>query len=280
MTRSTSIEWTHHTWNPFVGCTINTAGCTNCYAMHQAWRLEHNFGVKHYQGTTAKKSGHPYWTGKINMASEKVLAKPGKIKRPSLIFVNSMSDFFHENATDIMRVHALCIMAINDQHIYQILTKRPENIQPFLDRTGWTFQDHVWIGATVEHSKTAHRIDTLRRVPAHTHFLSVEPLIYPGLGRVDLKGMDWVIVGGESGTGARPMLPIYVREIRDQCIEAKVPFFFKQWGHYRNNPIIQKIPKICEAGYVKTYDPQGKGGSLLDDKHWKQFPGVAACLSA
>ena len=151
--RSTGIEWTEHTWNPFVGCTIHTAGCTNCYAMRAAMRLQ-EFGMESYRGVAKLANGKPVWTGKINRSSEAQMRKPFKIKKPSLIFVNSMSDFFHEGADDDWRLEALQVMA-KTRHQYQVLTKRPENIAPFIDRLNGAkfsnfhfaaFPPNVWIG--------------------------------------------------------------------------------------------------------------------------------------
>lgn len=276
--RSTGIEWTEHTWNPFVGCTIHTAGCTNCYAMRTALRLQ-DFGMESYAGVARLANGAPVWTGKINRATEAQMRKPFKIKKPSLIFVNSMSDFFHEGAKDEWRLDALAVMA-KTPHQYQVLTKRPENIALFLARvnvpasclTLTAFPRNVWIGATVERADCVHRIDTLRRVPATIRFLSVEPLI-AAVGPMDLTGIHWVILGGESGPAARPMMPSWARDVRDQCIAQKVPLFFKQWGKAWNNPIFATAPKsVTGSQWVEQNDPNGKGGSLLDGREWKEYP--------
>jgi protein gp37 len=268
--RSTGIEWTEHTWNPFVGCTIHTAGCTNCYAMRAAHRLQ-EIGVASYADVTKRVSGHAVWTGRVNRATDAAFTKPFKIKKPSLIFVNSMSDFFHDGARDRWRLDALDVMR-RTAHQYQVLTKRPEAIAPFLERTAALIPPNVWVGATVERGDCVHRIDTLRRVPAAIRFLSVEPLIAP-IGPMDLTGIHWVILGGESGPGARPMEASWARDVRDQCRAQRVPFFFKQWGKASNNPISSAAPRgSTPSMWVERRDPVGKGGSLLDGVTWKDYP--------
>jgi protein gp37 len=268
--RSTGIEWTEHTWNPTVGCTIHTAGCTNCYAMRTAYRLQ-QFGIESYQGVAKMAGGQPVWTGRVNRATDAAFLKPFKIKKPSLIFVNSMSDFFHESVHDHWRLEALEIMRMTP-HQYQVLTKRPEAIAPFLARMRVKFSENIWIGATIERADVAHRIDTLRAVPASILFLSIEPLIGP-VGPMDLTGIHWVILGGESGPGARPMEATWARDVRDQCKAQKVPLFFKQWGKASNNPLWAQAPAgFRRAAWVEQHDPVGKGGSLLDGKDWKAYP--------
>lgn len=281
--RSTGIEWTEHTWNPFVGCTIHTAGCTNCYAMRAALRLQ-EFGMESYRGVAKQANGIPVWTGRINRSSDAQMRKPFKIKTPSLIFVNSMSDFFHEAADDAWRLEALQVMH-KTPHQYQVLTKRPENIAPFLARINDSeffrfeaFPRNVWIGATVERADCVHRIETLRQVPATIRFLSIEPLIGP-IGPMDLTEIHWVILGGESGPGARPMEARWARHVRDQCIDQKVPLFFKQWGRDANNPLCWDMPKgTTVTQWIAKHDPNGKGGSLLDGREWKNYPKLARSI--
>lgn len=275
--RTTGIEWTEHTWNPFVGCSIHTAGCTNCYAMPQADRIIRMGTSASYIGTIRhSRNGTPIWTGKINKASPQTMRKPFAIAQPSIIFVNSMSDFFHENARDEWRTEALGVMAATP-HQYQVLTKRPENIQRYLDAVDLpVFPANVWIGATVERGEFNHRIDTLRAVPATIRFLSVEPLIGDP-ERMDLAGIHWVIAGGESGPGARPMEPDWVRAVRDQCAEQRVPFFLKQWGIPENNPIYRAaiargMTKPAALAMLAKLDPVGKGGSKLDGREHKDYP--------
>ena len=271
---ATTIEWTEFTWNPFVGCSIVSAGCTNCYAMRMARRLEEGFGVAAYQGTTQKSKAGPVWTGKTNRSSDQVMRRPLGLRKPTLIFVNSMSDFWNPDADDAWRAEALDIMWQTPRHEYQVLTKRPQHIRPIMKRMGVAkLPPNFWLGATVEDHRVVDRIDLLREVEAEVRFLSVEPMTAP-LGKVDLTGIHWVITGGESGPGARPMKADWVREVRDQCVAAKVPHFFKQFGRPQNNPLWEEARAHGEdpVVYVKTIDPDGKGGSMLDDVYWKEYP--------
>lgn len=269
MTRTTEIEWTEHTWNPFVGCSIHTAGCTNCYAMRQAARIQAFGTVPHYDGVTAKVNGRHVWTGRLNRSSDRAMSKPLSIAGSALIFVNSMSDFFHESADDEWRLDAMDIMRRCPQHTFQILTKRPENIGPFLLRTAAAFPDNAWIGTTVEHAATKHRIETLRGVPSAVRFISFEPLV-GAVGDLDLDGIHWAITGGESGPRARRCNPEWAREIADWCDLYEVPMFHKQWGTYASNPL------VCEDGMTATdaaaIDAHGKGGSMLDGLLVKNWP--------
>lgn len=265
------IEWTTCTWNPFVGCSKKSSGCRNCYAMGTAlWQA--GFGRKQYEDVADRKGGKPVWTGKINRAPDNIVEIPLNRKVPTLYFICSMSDFFHPNASDDLRLEVLDIIEQCPQHTFQILTKRPENIVPFLERNDVEWPDNVWIGTTVEDRRAKKRIIILQEVPATNKFLSIEPLL-EDLGKLRLDGVDWVIVGGESGKGARPMQASWVRRIQKQCRMARVPFFFKQWGVPENNPIALSTPpgtKVAE--WVKQQDPIGKGGSLLDGKHYKPNP--------
>lgn len=272
--RSTAISWTQHTINPFVGCSIVSPGCTNCYAMRVAQRLE-SFGQPSYQGTTRTANGNPIWSGRINRASAATMRKPFAIKEPSIFFVNSMSDYFHPAALDAWRIEFLGVMAACDHHQFQVLTKRPENILPFLERHTIALPRNVWIGATVERHDFNHRIDILRRVPAHIRFLSIEPLIGDP-GEMDLTDIQWVILGGESGPGARAMKLEWARSVRDQCLEQGVPLYFKQFGLSSNNPIYHEPPdKRCSltgAARVSKLDPNEKGGCTLDGRQWHEYP--------
>lgn len=279
MSRTTEIEWTEHTWNPFAGCNIHSAGCENCYAMRQAYRIAEFGTAPHYQGLTRKtRTGRIVWTGKVHRASDAGMRKPLGIKPASMIFVNSMSDFFHENAQDAWRLEALDIMRRCPRHVFQVLTKRPEHIAPFLARTGAHFPDNLWLGVTVEHADTTHRIDTLRAVPAATRFVSFEPLV-GSVGAVDLSDIHWAITGGESGPGARACDADWIREIRDQCQAQGVAHFFKQWGVATNNPLWHTAPAGRRpADWVTEQDPVGKGGSLIDGRDWKEFPDHQASL--
>lgn len=220
-----TIEWTDATWNPVAGCTVLTAGCTNCYAMRMAARLD-AMRVPKYQGLT-RKSGERYvWTGAVSL-DEGALDAPLAWRKPRLIFVNSMSDLFQDAvpAEFIQRVWAT--MAETPQHTYQILTKRPERmaeITPDLQ-----LLSNVWLGTSVENGAVLDRLDHLRRTPAAVRFVSFEPLIGSVAG-ADMTDLHWAIVGGESGPRARPMAEEWVDEIHDLCIDAGAAFFFKQWG--------------------------------------------------
>lgn len=268
--RTTGIEWTEHTWNPVVGCTLQSAGCTNCYAMRQAYRLEHAFRQKAYQGTTTKVNGNPVWTGKLNQGSAAARRKPHELGPPAIIFVNSMSDMFHPDMPDAWRDEAFGTMRDVPRHRYQVLTKRPDvAVRYYHDRPWLHDLPQIWIGTSVESGKVAHRIDRLRAVPAAVRFLSVEPLI-ARLGPVDLTGIHWVITGGESGPGARPMEADWVREVRDQCLEQGVAFFHKQHGVYANHPEVQARRWTLQDAAER--DQHGKGGALLDGRLWREMP--------
>lgn len=222
-----SIEWTDATWNPVAGCAIVSAGCTFCYAMRMAARLE-AMGVKKYKGLTRKSGGRAKWTGKIR-TDKKSLNAPLLWKRPRKVFVNSMSDLFHPDVPVAFIRRVWSVMATADQHVYQILTKRPERMAEVLRTGDFPVLKNVWLGTSVENNAVVNRIDDLRLVPAAVRFVSFEPLI----GTVDqakLQNIHWAIVGGESGPKARPMDPNWVDEIKDLCDETGTAFFFKQWG--------------------------------------------------
>lgn len=270
--RQTGIEWTTATWNPFVGCSIKSEGCHNCYAMSLAYRLE-AMGQKSYEGTAKIVNGKKVWTGKINRSSQSVWVKPARVKEPSIFFVNSMSDFFHKDAPYEWQLEAMNIMKSLNRHQFQVLTKRPELILAFLEKSKWdAFPNNVWIGATVENERAKDRIELIKNIPAKIKFLSIEPLI-GSIGKVSFKGIDWVITGGESGPGARSMDANWIREVRDQCLNDKVPHFFKQYGIPENNPLFAEAPiGISGAAWVYKNDPQGKGGSMIDGKYFKEMP--------
>jgi protein gp37 len=214
MATNSKIEWTDATWNPVRGCTKISPGCKHCYAERFAERFR---GVK----------GHPFAQGfDLRLVPEK-LNEPLRWKRPQRIFVNSMSDLFHDDVplTYIKRVFA--VMKHADWHQYQVLTKRAERLEEVSSQLPWA--PNIWMGVSVENKDYLWRIDHLRRTKAHIKFLSLEPLLGP-MGKISLPGIDWVIVGGESGPGARPMEASWVEDIKDQCLRASVAFFFKQWG--------------------------------------------------
>ncbi|MFK5977905.1 MAG: DUF5131 family protein [Rhizobiaceae bacterium] len=222
-----SIEWTDKTWNPVAGCSIMTAGCTNCYAMRMAARLE-AMGVDKYKGLTRKSGGRAVWTGKVN-CDDNSLDAPLAWKKPNKIFVNSMSDLFHEGVSAEFVAKVWAVMEKTPQHTYQILTKRPDRMRDILLSNDIPKLPNVWLGTSVEDKRVSNRIDDLKEVPAIVRFVSFEPLI-GSVGSINLRGIDWAIIGGESGPKSRPMEKQWIEEIRLACIPAKTAFFFKQWG--------------------------------------------------
>ena len=223
------IEWTDATWNPVAGCTPVSAGCANCYAARMAYRLAHmpNGTGEKYRGTARRsRGGTPVFTGAIRLDYE-ALELPYRWRLPRIIFVNSMSDLFHEDVPVAFIRKAFAVMEDNPQHTFQVLTKRPERALEAAPDLPWPA--HVWLGTSVENRSVLERVRILQRIPAARRFLSCEPLLGP-LPRIPLKGIDWVIVGGESGPGARPMQREWVIQIREQCHRKNVAFFFKQWG--------------------------------------------------
>lgn len=247
MATNSKIEWTEATWNPVAGCTILSPGCTNCYAMRLASRLA-VMGQDKYVGTTRVSGGRPKWNGKVktDFASLEI---PRRWKKGRLVFVNSMSDLFHESIPLSFIRAVFEVMESTPRHTYQVLTKRAERLEELSKKLRWP--DNVWMGVSVESEEYTYRIDHLRRTKARVRFLSLEPLLGP-LDSLDLRGVHWAIAGGESGPGARPMSKDWVRSIRDQCIQANVPFHFKQWGG-RNKK---------------------KTGRVLDGRTWDQRPRV------
>ena len=238
MAQITEIEWTDATWNPVTGCTKIGPGCDNCYAARFAERWR---GIE----------GHPYeqgfdlrlWLDRIDL--------PIRWRKPRLIFVNSMSDLFQTEVPIEFIDAVFHTMERADHHIYQVLTKRSSLMRRYVNRryAGTQASDHIWLGVSIEDRGHSRRLEHLRQTHAKTRFVSFEPLL-GSIGPVDLDGIDWVIVGGESGPKARAMDPKWPREIRDQCIQQGVAFFFKQWGGAR--------PK--------------SGGRLLDGETWDDFP--------
>ena len=224
----TTIEWTDATWNPVAGCTVLSPGCTNCYAMRMAARLE-AMGMDKYRGLTRKSGGRAKWTGKIRL-DRAALAVPARWKRPRRIFVNSMSDLFHASVPADFVLEVWDVMASTPWHTYQILTKRPDRMAEITRNL--TRLPNVWLGTSVESADYLERIDQLRPVKAVVRFISFEPLL-GSVAEANLKGIQWVIVGGESGPRARPMLEPWVDEIEARCRDAGTSFFFKQWGGVR-----------------------------------------------
>ena len=227
--QSSKIEWTESTWNPVRGCTRVSEGCRFCYAERIAARFSGE-GMA-YEGLAENTKAGPRWTQQVRLV-EKLLDEPLKWKKPRRIFVNSMSDLFHEKIELDYIQKVFDVMRRADKHQFQVLTKRAERLLKYSSKLPWP--PNVWMGVSVEDNSMTHRIDALRQTDAHIKFLSLEPLL-GALPNLALDEIDWVIVGGESGPGAREMKKKWVIDIRDQCADAKVPFFFKQWGGRRKS---------------------------------------------
>ena len=238
MAASSRIEWTEQTWNPVTGCSKVSSGCKHCYAERMSIRLQ-AMGVDKYRDAF-RVATH-----------ERTLRDPLRWRKARLVFVNSMSDLFHEDVPGAFIESVFDVMRQAQRHTFQVLTKRPLRVVELGNRLDWPA--NAWLGVSVESERWLGRVDLLRRTGASIKFLSLEPLLGP-LPSLSLSEMDWVIAGGESGPGARPMKAEWVREIRDQCIEDDVPFFFKQWG-----------------GVFKK-----RAGRLLDGKTWNQMPAAIA----
>ncbi len=223
----TQIEWTDATWNPVAGCSIVTAGCTNCYAMQMASRLE-AMGVPKYEGLTRKSGKRTVWNGAVR-EDRAALAIPYSWRKPRKIFVNSMSDLFHEAVSQEFILDVWRVMRETPHHNYQILTKRPERMADVVSHAIPDVLPNVWLGTSVENADAVDRINHLRKVPASIRFISFEPLI-GSVGTVDLTGIQWAIVGGESGLNARPIRELWIDEIYALCGAYGTAFFFKQWG--------------------------------------------------
>ena len=238
-----AIEWTEQTWNPVTGCTKVSAGCKHCYAETMAHRLQ-AMGVAGYK-TGFKVATHP---DRLDI--------PLRRKKPTMYFVNSMSDLFHPKIRAAFVDKVMETIWETPHHTYQILTKRPARMFAYFhDRFG--VPPNAWVGASVENKRHGvPRIDELRYVDGRTRFLSVEPLL-ESIGVIDLTGIHWVIVGGESGPGARPMRPEWAIEVRDQCVAAGVPFFFKQWGAHGDDGVRRS---------KKT------NGRMLGGRTWDEMP--------
>lgn len=286
---STKIEWTEDTWNPVSGCTKISAGCKHCYAERMAIRL-------------AGRAGYPAKPNqfKVTLHPER-LEIPLHWRQPRRIFVNSMSDLFHEDVPISFIDDILSVIAACPQHTFQVLTKRPENMMeklykntletPFRELGGGDYLPNVWIGVSVEDQKTAdERIPWLLKTPAAVRFVSYEP----ALGLVDFigpwpktihdrdwllgdPGLDWIIAGGESGPGARPAHPDWFRSVRDQCQEAGVPFFFKQWGEWFPTYPFDKKPEgnlknhQWNSGVCAWKVGKNCAGRLLDGREWNEY---------
>lgn len=247
MAQKSDIEWTDATWNPTTGCDQTSPGCDNCYALTLAKRLK-AMGSERYQNDGDPRTSGPGF--KLTMHDD-VIDAPRRWKHPRLVFVNSMSDLFHEDVTEDFIKRVFAVMSETPQHTYQVLTKRTKRLKRIAPNLDWP--PNVWMGASVESAAYRFRIEHLRGVPAAVRFVSAEPLLGP-LGDVDLDGIDWVIAGGESGPRARPMDIAWGRDLRDQCVGQGVKFFFKQWGG--------RTPKA--------------GGRELDGRTWDDMPITAA----
>lgn len=334
MGQNSKIEWTDATWNPVRGCSVVSEGCRNCYAMQVAAR----FSGKNpktgedlaYAGLAYRNSSGAHWTGKVRMVDAH-LEDPIRWKRPRRIFVNSMSDLFHESLSETQIQNVFTVMEAAGHHVYQVLTKRPARMRDFVESfDSWlryaadtTFAQrfpNIWLGVSVEDQRTADaRIPLLLETPAAVRFISAEPL----LGPVDLSGpldnslmrstkgdwwthhgapqrLHWAIVGGESGHNARPLHPDWVRSLRDQCVAANVPFFFKQWGEWDGGGVfgsecddpcgrdVVALPDGTLTGTVWEPGPHLLGGQTihrvgkkaagrrLDGREWNEFPEVKA----
>lgn len=243
MADHSSIEWTEATWNPSTGCDRTSPGCDNCYALTLAKRLK-AMGVRQYQEDGDPRTSGPGFGLAIH---PDVLDLPRRWRNPRTIFVNSMSDLFHPGVPDDFIRQVFEVMTDTPRHTYQILTKRSHRLVALAPQLNWPA--NVWMGVTVESSNYRFRVRHLRQVPAHVRFLSLEPLIGP-MGTLDLDGIHWAIVGGESGKGHRPIQQEWITDIRDQCLQNDVAFFFKQWGG--------ATPKA--------------GGRLLEGRTWDDLP--------
>jgi protein gp37 len=242
MALQSSIEWTEATWNPVTGCSKISPGCKHCYAERMARRLQ--------------AIGHPHYRNGFQVAlHEDALDLPLRWKRPQAIFVNSMSDLYHRDVPLSFINKVFGVMHQAHWHRYQILTKRAERLAELSDKLPWA--PNIWQGVTVEHPDYDDRIDLLRETGAHIKFLSLEPLLAP-MPKLKLRGINWVIVGGESGPGARPMAAEWATGIRDQCRKAGVAFHFKQWG-----------------GVFKK-----RNGRLLEGRTWDEMPAIPVELLA
>lgn len=234
MAEKSKIEWTESTWNPVTGCTKISEGCLNCYAERMAYRLQSMGQDKYKNGF--KVTEHP-----------ENLEEPLKWRKPQIIFVCSMSDLFHKKVSDDYIKQVFRTMNRAHWHTFQVLTKRSKRLVHLAHELEWA--RNIWMGVTVESQKYKRRISDLAKTPAHIKYLSIEPMISE-IKPISLKGIDWVIVGGESGPGSRPMEENWVISIRDKCVKSNVPFFFKQWG-----------------GVNKK-----QTGRLLKGKTWDQYP--------
>jgi protein gp37 len=236
MAGNSTIEWTGATWNPVTGCTKISDGCKNCYAERIAYRLQ--------------AQGQPHYIDGFEVRIHKdSLGIPLKWRKPRVVFVNSMGDLFHEDVPEEFLCRVFEVMNRAKHHVFQVLTKRSEYLLKMNSKLQWS--ENIWMGVSVENQKYLERINHLRNISAHIRFISFEPLLGP-IVDVNLAGIDWVIAGGESGPRARTVKRSWVENIRDQCVESRVPFFFKQWGGFDRK----------------------KSGRVLDGKVWEEMPKI------
>ncbi|MHB1209878.1 MAG: DUF5131 family protein [Acidimicrobiales bacterium] len=279
MADKSSIEWTEATWNPTTGCDRTSPGCDHCYALTMARRLKAMGNPKYQVDGDPKTSGPGFGiTTHIDQ-----LALPHSWKAPRTIFVNSMSDLFHPKVPDEFIAEVFQVMAATPRHTYQVLTKRAQRLSKIAPTLPWP--DNVWMGVSVENDRYAFRVNHLRKVPAAVRFISAEPLLGP-LPSLDLTKIDWLIAGGESGHGARPMHPDWVRDLRDRCKAEGVAFFFKQWGAWApnkqlgavpvaiNGTIVNDMPRVSVPGAPVRMRRVGKGiaGRHIDRRTWNELP--------
>jgi protein gp37 len=234
MAQNSSIEWTETTWNPLTGCTKVSPGCKHCYAERMSLRLQAMGQLNYVNGFELTTQEH-------------MVEVPLRWRKPRLVFVNSMSDLFHKDAPEEFILRVFDVMRRASWHVFQVLTKRSERLLKTSPGIEWP--ENVWMGVSVESADYTYRIEDLRATGAKVRFLSLEPLLAP-IPNLLLDGIHWVIVGGESGPGARPVRKSWIAEIRDQCVAANVPFFFKQWG-----------------GVFKS-----RNGRTLDGRTWDEMP--------
>lgn len=256
------ISWTQATWNPVVGCTKHSEGCQNCYAIRHVRRMGGNPNAairRANEGLAVNRDGCLNWSGEVRLLPDR-LEQPLHWRKPRLVFVNSLSDLFHKDVPADYVARVFDVMRRARWHVFQVLTKRSDRLRE-LD-AGLDWSANVWMGVTVESAKHANRIEDLRATGAKVKFLSLEPLLGP-MGDLNLAGIDWVIVGGESGPKARRMQAEWVRDVRDQCVAAGIPFHFKQWGEYGEKGV--RVGKKV-------------AGEMLDGRVWKQRPSGAAVV--
>ena len=273
-----AIEWTDATWNPTIGCSLESPGCGRCYAMRQAARLA-RMGVRGYDGLTRPSSAGPVWTGVVRAAPDATIEQPFRWKRPRRVFVNSMSDLFHEDVPDRLISRVFTVMRGTSRHTYQVLTKRPDRMAAWLADYPWVHR-HVWLGTSAEDQEHFdERSPAMAAIAAAgwNTWCSAEPL----LGPIDVGAaswLQWLVVGGESGPGGRVMLPRWVEGLRQQCTARGIPFFFKQWGAWAPPPADEPGALVSYIDLMATEAASmrrvGKhlAGAELSGRTWQEWP--------